>query len=197
MLISSFHASVSHSCGISIFSRHFRNALSPLGIDVLETNLRAAEMRARAPISLVHYAPSSFISEEASGALVRLLTSLRDDERLCVILHGAHRYGETRFERDGICPNQGNHIRLLSKKADFIVALSDSVADAFQSWHSESEAQFIRIDHPGLFASAQGKRAIPPYAFVGGISRPKKAYASRRIGKLIEQCESRDIRIWQ
>jgi hypothetical protein len=199
MLINGFYASVSDCCGISIFSHHLRRALLPFGINLRETNFRNADATVYSPISLLHYVPSSFINAEASRDLIQILAASKSDENICVILHGVHGREEARFQRDGICPDQEIHLRLLLQKAKIIFALSEAVAEACRTWQTQfgSSARIIRLDHPGLFAATCSREMGHSYAFVGGISRPKKDHRSARIQELIDQCETLGVRIWQ
>jgi hypothetical protein len=97
MIVNTFYYSNSDTCGISIFNGHLRRALSRIGVNVLDTNLRTAERIVRTPIGILHYVPGSYSSRKASNALIELLAALHDSQRLFVILHGLHSYGESRF----------------------------------------------------------------------------------------------------
>lgn len=199
MHVNVFYSSLSSSCGISIFNRHLCKALLSYNINVLETNLRHSWLTNRSSISLLHYLPSGFISGEASNALDVLLESFNCDEKLCVILHGVHARGETRFQQDGVSPWQARHIRSILQRANCIVALSESVAEACSTWQAMFgyRGRFVRLDHPGLFAPLPHRVLGHEYALLGGISRPKKDYASSRIRSLVDQCEDVGIRVWQ
>jgi hypothetical protein len=199
MLVNSFYSSVSHSCGVSIFNEHLHVALLPFGINLLETNLRSSTSFTPSLISLVHYVPSGFISSEASIALMQFLTSSKNAETICFILHGLHKHGERRFQKDGICPDQEHHIRLMFQRAESIIVLSNAVAEACRTWqlHFGAKVRIVRLDHPGLFTPMRDAEPDGSYAFVGGISRPKKDHTSRTIGELIGLCEQSGIRIWQ
>ena len=199
MFVNAFYSSRSTSCGISIFSRHLTQALSPYGINVIETNIRQRRPTAPSPISLLHYLPSGFITSDELNALDLLLNSFNSDEKLCVILHGAHAHGETRFQQDGISPGAERHIRFLLRRANLIVGLSESVTEAWRTWRGKSgyQGKFLRINHPGLFKPLSHQARHGAYAFLGGISRPKKDYASGRIRTLVKKCEDLGIGIWQ
>ncbi len=199
MWVNSFYSSESGPCGISIFSHHLRRELLPLGINLFETNLRMPTSVVRTPSSLVHYVPSGFASAEASRALMQILISSKDHEKIFIILHGLHSRGEDRFQDDTICPDQERHICLMLHKADSIIVLSDAAAKACRTWQAQfgGKARIVRLDHPGLFTPMGSEVTGSSYALVGGISRSKKDHTTGKIGELIGLCENRGIRIWQ
>lgn len=199
MWVNSFYSSTTGPCGISIFSRHLRGALMPLGVKLLETNFRTSMSVVRTLASLVHYVPSSFASSQASEALTQFLLSANDDEKILIILHGLHSYGENRFQSDTICPDQGRHIRLMLYTADSIIALSDAAAKACRTWQARfgGKARLIRLDHPGLYAPMRSAGTGGSYALLGGISRSKKDHTTGRMGELIDLCQNRGIKVWQ
>jgi hypothetical protein len=174
--VNSLHFSSAGPCGISIFSRHLRGALTPLGVNLLETNLRTTKGPVRAVPSLFHYVPSSFASPQASRTLIEFLVSSKDDDKILIILHGLHSLGESRFLNDTICSDQESHIRLMLQRAELVIALSDSVADACCTWQSRfgGKARLVRLNHPGLYVPTGNTGTGSSYAFLGGISRSKK-----------------------
>lgn len=199
MWVSSLYSSGAGPCGISIFSRHLRSALMPLGINLFEMNLRTSTSVAPTPASLVHYVPSSFASARASGALTQFLFSSKDDEKILIILHGLHSDGESCFQSDTICPDQERHIWLMLHRAESIIALSEAAAKACRTWQARfgGKARLVRLDHPGLYAPIRRADTRGSYALLGGISRSKKDHTTGKIGELIDLCQNRGIRIWQ
>lgn len=200
MLVNTFYSSASDLCGITIFNRHLREALSRVGLGVLETNLLTATRVIRTPIEILHYVPSCFASSEASDALVQFLVSVTKSQKLFIILHGLHSYGEDRFRDDTICPQGEQHIRLMLQTAESITALSHSAARACGAWQTKfrGNARLLRLDHPGLFAR---NVTISPtrdsYAFVGGISRSKKVHAHSSLLGLLDLCRRQGVRVWE
>jgi hypothetical protein len=200
MLVNSFHFSAFNPCGISIFSRHLCEELSRLGHDVLDTNLHTATSFTPTPVEILHYAPSSFESPEASHALITFLNSREESQKLFVILHGLYNYEEDRLLNDALCPNQAEHIRLMLQTADSLTALSESVARACNIWRAmfRGRARILKLDHPGLFIpTARPATTHGSYAFIGGISRPKKNHAGGTIPALLDLCQHRGIRVWE
>ena len=199
MWVNSFYSSASGPCGIAIFSRHLRRALLPLGVNLFETNLRTSTSVVRTLTSLVHYVPSGFASPEASRALMKILISSKDNEKIFIILHGLHQPAEDRFQNDTICPDQERHICSMLQRAEAIIVLSDAAAKACRSWQAQfgGKARLVRLDHPGLFTPPRSAATIGSYALVGGISRSKKDHTTDKIGELIGLCENCGIRIWQ
>jgi hypothetical protein len=103
MWVNGLYSSAAGPCGISIFSRHLRSALMPLGVNLFETNFRTSTSVVRTRASVVHYV-RGFASAQASGALTQFLVSSKDDEKILIILHGLHSHRESRFQSDAICP---------------------------------------------------------------------------------------------
>ncbi len=199
-LVTNFYSSVSDSCGISIFSRHLCQALSRLGLNLLETNLNTSMDATLTETSILHYVPAAFASSEASRALIQLLGCRRESHKIFVILHGLHSYGEDRFLEDTLCPEQERHIRLMLHSAESITALSGSAARACRTWQIRfgGRAKLLRLDHPGLFAPTESiTMSGGSYAFVGGISRSKKKQTASSIGSLLTKCEHQGVRVWE
>ena len=200
MLVNSFYSSVSDPCGISIFNRHLRQALSPLGLDLLETNLTTATGVSPAPLSVLHYVPSGFATPETSRALLQLLASREKADKVFVILHGLHRYGEDRLLDDTPCPGQEQHIHAILQTAQSIIALSQSAEATCNTWQKRlgGRASLLRIDHPGLFEMpARGAVSHGSYALLGGISRSKKNHAADPIVALLDACSREGVRVWE
>ena len=200
MLVNNLHFSVFDSCGISIFSRHLREALSRLGHETFVTNLRTATSVTRAPVWILHYVPSSFAVPGASRALITLLKSLEEPNKLFVILHGLHSYREDRLLDDTPCPQQAEHIRLMLETAESLTALSESAATACRSWHAifGGRARILRVDHPGLFVpSTRLTTTHGSYALLAGISRSKKSHTGGSIRTLLDLCRRNHIRVWE
>jgi len=199
MPVNSFYSSPPGPCGISIFNRHLRQALLSFGISLFEMNLRKTWGVVRAQTSVIHYVPSAFADPEASRALMQLLASRQDHQRIFVILHGLHRHGEDRFQNDTICPDQERHIQLMFNAAEAIIALSASAVGSCRSWQTRlrGRARLLRLDHPGLFAPTENIEIRGSYALVGGISRSKKDHKAAEIAALVNLCENRGIRVWQ
>src|ERR1019366_3557831 len=199
MIVNTFYYSNSDTCGISIFNGHLRRALSRIGVNVLDTNLRTAERIVRTPIGILHYVPGSYSSRKASNALIELLAALHDSQRLFVILHGLHSYGESRFPDGKTYPQREEHVRLVLQRAEAIIALSGSVARAYHTWRVRlgGPAMPIRLEHPGLFEPIVNRAADSGYALVGGISRTKKVYAAPGTSALFDACRRQDIRVWE
>lgn len=199
MWVNSLYSPAAGHCGISIFSHHLRSALTPLGVNLFETNLRTSMRVAHTPASVLHYVPSSFANSQASAALTEFLLSSNHDEKILIILHSLYSCGEKRFQSDIVCPDQERHIRLMLHKAESIIALSEGVAKACRTWQARfgGKARLVRLDHPGLYAPVRSSETGGSYALVGGISRPKKDHTSDRIGELVDLCEDRGIRVWQ
>ena len=200
MLINSFHFSSFEPCGISLFSRHLGESLSGLGHDMVQTNVSSEATLVDAPVWVLHYAPSSFSSAGASSALQRLLEAPSRRRKLCVILHGLFGCGENRFLNDGLCPSHAEHVRWINRSADVVCTLSASVLQAYQSWPRANLhlPKVVRADHPGLFrVPALSAPLGDRYAFLGGISRPKKSHVSRETARFLELCGLQRIHIWE
>ena len=200
MLVNNFYSSASDPCGISIFSRHLRQALSPFGLDLLETNLAIATGASATPISVLQYVPSGFATPETSRALLQLLASRKEADRLFVILHGLHKYGEDRWLDDTACPDQELHINAILQTAESIIALSKSAEVTCNAWQEilGGRASLLRIDHPGLFElPAEAAASHGFYALLGGISRSKKTHTADPIAALLDACRREGVRVWE
>lgn len=200
MLVNNFYSSATDSCGISIFSRHLHQALAPLGLDLLETNLATATGVGPTPISVLQYVPSGFATPETSRALLQLLASRQKADRMFVILHGLHRYGEDRLLDDTPCPDQEQHIRAMLQTAESIIALSQTAEATCTAWQTSfgGKANLLRIDHPGLYElPADGAVSDKSYALLAGISRSKKNHAADPIVALLDACRRDGVRVWE
>ena len=200
MFVNSFYSSTSDSCGISIFNRHLRDALSHRGFRILDTNLRIATGVISTSVGILHYVPGGFTSPEAANALIQLLVSRQRSQKLFVILHGLYSYEEHCLLDDVRCRKQEQHIRLMLQTADSISALSDSAAKACRTWQIRfgGRARLLRLDHPGLFApTPRVTTTRGSYALVGGISKSKKIHTTGSILTLLDLCRRQGLRVWE
>src|ERR1700691_5517315 len=157
MWINSFYSSLSPVCGSHIFNAHLGEALSHFGISALPFNIRTSPRSVRSHFSLVHYVPSGFIDERSSRTFIRLLNETHQETNLCVIVHGIHSPGETRFRKDGISQYQEHHVRMMCQTASSVIALSHSAANIWRTWQARfgREVRVIELPHPGLFRKAE------------------------------------------
>lgn len=199
MWINTFYSSLSPVCGTYIFNKHLGEALSHVGIFTLPHNIRTSHQSVPPLFSVVHYVPSGFVGERTSRAFSRLLNEIPQGINLCIIVHGVHSFGETRFRKDGVSQNQEHHVRIMCHSARSIIALSHSAANNWRTWQARfgGEVSVVEIPHPGLFRVPEITAHHNSYALVGGISRPKKDHASESMDRLMRLCERKGIKIWQ
>lgn len=199
MVVSSVFSSHSPHCGIAVFNQHLRDSLLRFRITTLDANIRHAAHEIGADAAVLHYAPSAFSSSNASSRLLELLSSHADIRTLIVILHGMHWPNERRLMEDASCPDQEHHIRLILHKADALIALSHSVATACRAWQSiyGGNARLLTLPHPGLFAPSPPTAApLPTFAFVGGVTRPKKRYDDEALTHIADRCSEEGTHLW-
>lgn len=198
MTLYGIHSSSSENCGIAIFNLHLKQSLNDKGISLNSINIISdIQQIENGKKAILHYVPSTFSTEQSSTKLINLLR-YRHFENLSVIFHGVYKKGEDRYLKDAICPNQEIHLELLLRKSTKIIALSKTVEINLKSWLSyfKINKEVLLLDHPGLFTPPDIEMGNKPYAFLGGVSRPKKNCNNDSIIKLIQKCNKKGLPIW-
>jgi hypothetical protein len=180
-------------CGIRIFNRHLRAVLTDRGARVHDCNLSVRKYDKALSATIVHYVPSMWANH--SGLLDMVLQKASSGKTL-VLLHGMYGPSERDPRADTPCPDLHIHLSAIRSSAATVISLSKSCTSRLSLWDRTLASRTTTSIHPGLFASVSALHAPEPYAFLGGIGRPKKDFSSHRIVRLVESCAKTRLNIW-
>jgi hypothetical protein len=182
------------ACGVTQFSRHLAAQPRQHGWAAAEQNLSTEAYRTAAA-TIVHYVPSMWAG--AANSLERLLGAASSG-RVIVVMHGIYGPDTLAHRRETPCPDLPAHLLAVAKFADSVVALSQSCEDAYAAWfsHGFSPRRIKTLPHPGIYGATFAANPDASYVFCGGISRPKKDIAGRRIRQLLASYSRSGTRVW-
>lgn len=179
-------------CGIHIFQQHLVTAMRHSGIDVASCNIAIDEYKA-SEITLLHYSPAMW--EGHTGLLENLLERAAPGVTM-VVLHSLQPPHVQEYLSECPCVDIARHLSAMLRAHATVVSLSVSCTRCLDSWGTALSASTVTCTHPGLFAQTQRTRRPPPYAFFGGVIRPKKDPTADTIRTLLECIQDVGVDVW-
>lgn len=197
-MINGIYSSQDQNCGISIFNKHLSESLLKTGVVTKNVNIRNSSYEIDLQNdSILHYVPSAYSTNDLSVRLIELVDKIEGS--ITVIFHGVYKEFENRFEKDTPCNFQTKQLYQILMKSKNIIALSKSTKSIVESWlwrFNIINKDVFLLDHPGLFVENKIDIVNEPYAFLGGVIRPKKTPNNKSTIKLLKELAQTKIPVW-
>ena len=179
-------------CGIATFQQHLVTEMRRHGLDAASCNV-AFDAYNGSEVTLVHYSPAMWeghtdLFDEVLGRAVQGL--------VIIVLHSLQPPQVQEYLSEPRCRDIGCHLSAMLRADVVIVSLSESCTNCLGSWKTALSAQTVTSAHPGLFVSTSPSSGAHPYAFFGGVIRPKKDPTSSAIRVLLESIQRVGVDVW-
>lgn len=179
-------------CGIATFQQHLVTAMRRHGIDAASCNV-AFDTYNGSEVTLVHYSPAMWEghTDLFDEVLARAVQGL-----VIIVLHSLQPPQVQEYLSEPRCRDIGCHLRAMLRANVVIVSLSASCTHCLESWETALSARTVTSAHPGLFVHTSPSAGAHPYAFFGGVIRPKKDPTSSAIRVLLESIQGVGVDVW-